>query len=82
MLTCPNCGSYDVYLSRTEDRKFYRVLLAAKVRCHGCGTSHFAPYWQAYPAPGSKHPPSNEPLQGPHTELNKQPQRTELPSEV
>ncbi|TWT35514.1 hypothetical protein KOR34_04070 [Posidoniimonas corsicana] len=45
MARCPTCGSRAMTRSRTQDRKVYRLIFAAKARCNNCFSVFLAPQW-------------------------------------
>ncbi|TWT30965.1 hypothetical protein KOR34_43380 [Posidoniimonas corsicana] len=53
MPKCPRCESERVYLSNSQDRLLYRLVLLARVRCHNCCASFFAAAWRSAPNPAN-----------------------------
>lgn len=53
MPKCPRCESERVYLSNSQDRLLYRLVLLARVRCHNCCASFFAAAWRSAPTPAN-----------------------------
>lgn len=53
MPKCPRCHSTNIYRSRSQDSQVYRLLLAARVRCHSCSTCFFAWLWSVKPSRSS-----------------------------